>query len=309
MKKALITGITGFVGNHLKDFLEVRGEYEVYGITSNTSRVRNNIFYANLTDFQALKNILSQIKPDEIYHLGALASPKESFDAPLMYHQVNYLGTLNLYEAIKEVKFSPNILFVSSSEVYGSPSQNDLPLTEKSPIHPESPYAASKAAAEIISQQYNKTEKLNIKIARPFNHFGTGQDEKFVLSSFTRQITEIIKKNTTPVIYTGNLSAKRDFTNVNDVVRAYHSIQISGKTGETYNICTGKSCKIEECLNILRSFADKEIEVKKDKNRLRKSDIEDYFGSYEKLNKITGWKPEISLEKGLKELFNYYLES
>jgi len=305
LKKVLITGITGFVGNHLKTFLEKKG-YTVFGIASTIHQREENVFHVDLTDYPALKKVLQKVQPDVLYHLAALSSPKESFNAPLTFHAVNYTGTLHLYEAMRETGVICPVLFVSSSEVHGKPSQEKLPVTENTPVSPESPYAASKAAGEIVSRQYINANNFDIRIVRPFNHYGTGQNEQFVLANFAQQIAEIVKKKKEPVLMTGNLALHRDFTHIYDVVRAYFLIAEKGKPGEIYTLCSGSKASLQEYVNILLSFAEIPIKVQTEQKRLRKNEVTYYYGSFEKLFNEVGWKPEISMEEGLKELFNYY---
>ena len=276
MKKAFVTGITGFAGRHLKKKLEEEG-YEVYGIT--TKKEKKNIFLCDITDFNLLKKILKKVSPSYVFHLAGLSYPRDSFNFPRKFHNVNYIGTLNLFEGIREANLNPEILFISSSEVYGNIPFKKLPIKENCPLAPENPYGVTKAAGELLAMQYVKNYGMKIKIARPFNHYGPYQDKKFVLSNFTSQLVEIEKGKKEAILYTGDLSVKRDFTYVEDVVKAYIDIINKGVKGEAYNVCSNKAYSIEECVKILLSFCKKKVKIKKEEKRMRKGDRKIIYGN------------------------------
>ena len=301
----LITGITGFVGKYLRQHLEKNGN-EVSGITQSPNKTEDRIFLADITDLSSLEAVFQKVQPNQIYHLAALASPRDSFAMEEAYRRVNIDGTRNLLTAASTLQVKPRILFVSSAEVYGSPDQDQLPITENHPINPNNPYAQTKVEAESIVQEFIKNNGLDICIARPSNHYGAGQEPNFALPSFAKQIAEIEKGLQKPLLSTGNLAPKRDFTSVKDVVRAYQLIMEKGKAGEAYNICSGGSKSMEHYLEVLRSFSGKDISMEIDPAKLRPSDIMDNRGSHEKLTKATGWNPEVSLEEGLREVYDFY---
>ncbi len=307
-KKAFITGMTGFVGRYLQRHLSSLG-YKVEGTSFNGDTeggVAHQVDLASFEGLEKLREVLKAFQPNEVYHLAAFSSPKASFANPLECHKVNYLGTASLLEALKVQKKSPKFLFVSTAEVYGNPDVSSLPLTEASPLHAASPYAASKRAAEVLVQAEVDMGNIEAVIARPFNHFGPGQSEAFVLPDFSSQLAEIEKGEREAVMKVGNLSAKRDFSDVRDIVSAYPLLLQKGENGGYYNICSESSVAISDCLNILASFLSKEVRVEIDQKRFRDVDIADNVGCCEKLKKQTGWKPRYSLEESLHNLYKHY---
>ncbi|MBA7599651.1 GDP-6-deoxy-D-mannose reductase [subsurface metagenome] len=199
-----------------------------------------------------------------------------------------------------------DLLLAKGYEIYGVVAEKDLPISEEQPLRPISPYAASKAAADLIGYQYYQSYKLNIIRTRVFNHIGPRQRETFVCASFAKQIAEIEKRLKEPVIHVGNLDAKRDFSNVRDIVKAYWLVTEYCDPGEVYNICSGKSYSIKEVLDILLSYAKVKIAIKQDPARMRASDVPILVGDSTKFRKQTGWKPEITFEKTLKDTLDYW---
>ncbi len=314
--KVLITGITGFVGSHLADFLLEKGDIEVYGIERWRSRTENiehikdriTLMGCDIRDASSVKKLIEKIKPDKIFHLAAQSFVPTSWHAPQETLTTNIIGELNVFEAVRELGINPVIQIAGSSEEYGLVEENELPVKESNPLRPLSPYAVSKVGQDLLGYQYYKSYGLNIIRTRGFNHSGPRRGEVFVCSDFAKQIAKIEKKKQEPIIYVGNLEAIRDFTDVRDMVKAYWLATEKGKPGEVYNICSGKGYRIKEVLDILLSITKEKIKIKRDPKRMRPSDVPVLIGDNTKFRKVTGWKPEIPFEKTLEDLLNYWRE-
>jgi len=311
--KALITGISGFAGSYLAEFLLYKG-YEVFGTFYDKSTFSNldgfidkiTLYQCDIRNYDSLKKIINKIKPDELYHLAAISFVPTSLKDPKLSFDTNLYGTLNLYQVIIELKFNPKILFVGSADEYGVVNENDLPIKEECSLRPMNPYSISKVSADFLSYTYFKNYNLNIIRVRPFNHIGPRQSPEFVCSSFAKQIAEIEKGLKEPMIKVGNLEAKRDFTDVRDMVRAYWFAMQKGETGEVYNICSGRVVRIKELLNNLLGLSSKNIEILKDLQRMRPSDNPILLGDFAKFRKKSGWKPEIFLNKTFGDILDYW---
>lgn len=313
--RALITGIVGFAGSHLADLLLAKG-YEIYGTVLKGESLRNidvikdkiNLYNCDIVDEERVNQVVKEVNPERVYHLAAQSSAGKSFDNPKLTFEVNVLGTVNLLDALRKYrkKESLRILLVGSAEIYGVVPEKDLPITEEYPLQPISPYAVSKAAMDLIGYQYYQSYKLNIIRTRAFNHSGPRQGETFVCASFGKQIAEIEKGLKEPIIYVGNLDAKRDFSDVRDIVRAYWLATKRCEPGEVYNICSDKPRTIQSILDTLLSFTDIKIEIKKDTTRKRPSDVPVLEGGSLKFREKTGWKPEIPFEQTLRDILDYW---
>lgn len=311
--KALISGISGFAGSYLAEFLLNKG-YKVYGIFYDKSTFSNlngcidkiKIFKCDIRNYSNLKEIIEKVKPDEIYHLAAIAFVPTSLKDPKLTFDTNLHGTLNLYEAIIELKIEPKILFIGSADEYGLINNSDLPIKEDCPLRPLNPYSISKVSADFLSYFYFRNYNLKIIRVRPFNHIGPRQSPQFVCSSFAKQIAEIEKRLKESIIKVGNLEAKRDFTDVRDMVRAYWLAIQKGKLGEVYNICSENAVSIKQLLNKLLTMSDKNIEVQQDSKRLRSSEVPILLGNCTRFIKCTGWKSKISFNSSIKDLLNYW---
>ena len=308
MPKALITGINGFVGTHLNNYLNKKG-IEVFGTLKpgGESVPNSHLKVVDILNFEGVKNYIGEIEPDYIYHLAALVSPSESFKNPQETITNNIGGQVNILQALKELKLlQTKILIVSSAEVYGAIEKKYLPTNEDAPLMPRSPYAVTKIAQDFLGLQYFLSQQIQCIRVRPFNHIGPYQAPHFAVPSFAKQIAQIEKGKKEPVIKVGNLEARRDFTDVRDVVRAYTLLMEKGEIGDVYNIGFGKSYKIEDVLNHLLSLSNQKIIVEKDPTLMRPADIPELLCDYSKLHKTTGWKPEISLETSLKDTLDYW---
>jgi GDP-4-dehydro-6-deoxy-D-mannose reductase len=313
MKKALITGITGFVGSHLAELLLEAGVWEVYGTVRWRSKRENiehltevNLVECELRDSVSVEKMISQVQPDYIFHLAAQSFVPTSWNAPSDTLSNNILGQVNILEAVRRAGIKPRILVACSSEEYGLVMPSEIPITEENPLRPLSPYGVSKVAQDLLGYQYFKSYGMHIVRTRAFNHTGPRRGYVFVSSDFARQIAEIEKGLRPPFIFTGNLSAQRDFTDVRDIVKGYLMALDYGEPGEVYQLCSGKALAISELLEILLSMTNVAIEVRQDPARLRPSDVPVLLGSHAKFHEQTGWKPQIPLEQTMADLLNYW---
>lgn len=312
--KALITGISGFVGSHMAEYL-LRQNVEVYGTIRQRSRMDHikhlkniQLIESELRDPFSVERLIDEIKPDLIFHLAAQSFVPTSWNSPSDTIHNNIAGQVNIMEAVRRFELDCKIQIACSSEEYGHVEPDEVPIKETNAIRPLSPYAVSKVAQDFLGYQYYKSYGLHIVRTRTFNHTGPRRGENFVTSNFAKQIAEIEMGKKPPVLYVGNLNAKRDFTDVRDVVRAYFLALEKGGPGEVYNIASDQCWSIGEMLNLLLSFSGAHIEVKQDPGRFRPSDVEILRGDYSTFYLKTGWKPEIPFEQTLEDLLNYWRE-
>ncbi|CAM2938796.1 GDP-mannose 4,6-dehydratase [Paenibacillus sediminis] len=305
--KALITGVSGFVGNFLTEKL-LRIGYEVAGISRSKPDNKDlNFISCDITDSARLEKILKTIRPDEIYHLAGSAFIPYSYKEPMYAYSTIVSGTLSLYESLRKLDMDSKVLFVGSAEVYGEGQTS--PFTEKDLLRPNNPYAGAKACADLISEQYAKTFQMKIIRARPFNHTGPKQSDNFVCSSFAKQIAEM-EYDGHKTIYVGNINVKRDFLDVRDVVNAYYLLMKKGTSGEAYNVSSNKAVSISELLDWLFLFSNIEspnIEV--DLNKVRANDALIRLGDNTKLCQDTGWLQEHDLKETMRVLLEYWRSS
>lgn len=306
--RAFVTGIEGFAGHYLarelSDFgAEVSGSFLDGSLAGDLSVA--GLFRVDLTTGEGLADALAKTKPEVIYHLAAQSSAALSFKKPELTFGVNVLGTVNLLEAVRRLLGKPRLVLVSSCEVYG-PNPGEDPMDEQQPFYPRSPYAATKAAQEMACMSYLHSYEMDVVIARPFPHVGPGQSDSFALPSFAKQIAEIEAGLAEPVVRVGNLEARRDFTDVRDVVRAYRLLGGKGRAGEAYNICCGNAVSVGEALGKMLSMAKVSIEIRQDPDRLRPSDTPLLLGNNRKLVSETRWRPEHRLEESLQGLLNHW---
>ena len=314
--RTLITGIAGFTGVHLSEYLvsKDRDNEELYGIdivenfNKNAKTILDRVKLLNydVLDEEGMKRAIRDTKPDRVFHLAGLTFDPDSRESPKKFYATNVLGTVNLLEAIRESRVDPLIHIPCSGGEYGLILENENPVTETNPFRPISPYAISKLAQDMVGYQYYKNYGLRVIRTRTFNVTGPGEKENFVCSNFARQIALIENGAQKPAIYVGNLEAKRDFVDVRDAVRAYWLVLDKGVSGEVYNVCSGKAHSIGEILDILLGMTGEDIVVKQETERMRPLDIPLQVGSFEKLRKQTGWKPAIPIEKTLEDLLNYW---
>ncbi len=302
--RVLVTGSSGFVGLHLCAHLESRG-YEVFGCDQTAAEGQTRRRVCDITDTESVEDCVRWAAPvDFVLHLAAITFVPEAARNPTQVADVNMLGTIRLIDALRSQAPKARLVFVGSSEVYGPP--RETPVTEGHRFDPQNPYAMSKAAADHYCRFRSQNDGMDIVRMRPFNHSGPGQSDRFVLSSFARQIAEIEAGKRGPSIKVGNLEAARDFMHVDDVVRAYVSALQDGRRGEAYNICSGESHRIGDALESLVAMADAEISIETDSGRFRPDDVPEIRGSHEKFTRDTGWRPEKSFESLLGDLLGYW---
>ncbi len=306
--RAFITGIEGFAGHYLARELSAAGA-KVSGSYLDESQIEglgsDSLFLIDLTAGQGLGEALAKSKPDVIYHLAAQSSAALSFKKPELTFGVNVLGTVNLLEAVRRLPGKIRLVLVSSCEVYG-PNPDEGPMNERQPFSPRSPYAASKAAQEMACMSYAHSYGMDTVIARPFPHIGPGQSDTFALPSFAKQIAEIEAGLREPVVRVGNLEARRDFTDVRDVARAYRLLGGKGRGGEAYNICSGSAISVGRALELMMGLSRARIKVEQDPQRLRPSDTPLLLGDNRKLVLETGWGPEHRVEESLRGLLDHW---
>ena len=291
---ALVTGSNGFVGRWLLAHLELQGD-EVTGLDAEV----------DITDAAAIEAAVVAACPDAIIHLAAQASVGASWTDQAGTYEVNTVGAVNVLGAAASCARPPRVLLISSSEVYGMVSQADLPVTEEHPFAPVSPYAASKAAAEMAGIQAWLGGGVEVVRARPFNHTGPGQRTDFVVPALARQVAEAAGSGA-EALYTGNLEARRDISDVRDVVRAYRELAIGGQAGEAYNVCSGLAVSIREVAERLLRIAGVDIPIVVDPDRVRPVDLPELRGDPSKLRLATGWAPAIDLDETLADVLAHW---
>jgi GDP-4-dehydro-6-deoxy-D-mannose reductase len=315
--RVLITGITGFAGSHLAEYiLANHPDVEVFGLVRWRSRMDNilpirdkvRLIEADIKDQVSLRAALAESKPDRIFHLAAQSFVPTSWTCPAETFEINAVGEINLFEAIRALDLKPRIQIAGSSEEYGQVFSNEIPMKETNPLRPLSPYAVSKVAQDLLAFQYYKSYGLRTVRTRGFNHTGPRRGDVFVTSSFAKQIAEIEKKKRPPVIYVGNLEAKRDFTDVRDMVRAYWLALERGVEGEVYNIGRGQAFAMKEVLDLLMSLSRARMEVQVDPARLRPSDVPVLLADSSRFMGLTGWRPMIPFKQTILDLLNYWRE-
>jgi GDP-4-dehydro-6-deoxy-D-mannose reductase len=313
--RALITGITGFAGSHLADYLIAHHpEIEVWGLYRWRSR-RDNIEHlgdrvklveCELRDYASVAAALERSRPDYVFHLAAQSFVPTSWSAPADTLSSNIVGQAHLFEACRAQGLDPVIQVACSSEQYGLVLPDEVPIKESNPLRPLSPYAVSKVGQDFLAYQYFQSYGLKAVRTRGFNHTGPRRGEVFVTSNFAKQIASIEAGLQAPVLRVGNLDAVRDFTDVRDMVRAYWLAVEKGRPGEVYNIARGEGITIRDLLAKLLALSSAEVQVVVDPERLRPSDVEILIGDSSKFRADTGWQPEIPFDQTLADLLAYW---
>ncbi len=314
--RSLITGVGGFAGSHLADHLLsqrdnlVDAASGVWGCDRNAQRppylaepVR--LLPVDLRDPAATRDMLATVAPDRIYHLAGQAHVGDSWKDPWETLEANLRSQVNLLEALVGLGQAPRVLVIGSADEYGVVGPADLPLNEDRPLRPDSPYGVSKVGQDILGLQYFLSHHLPVVRVRPFNHIGPRQHRRFVAADFAAQIAAIEAGQQPPVIKVGNLAARRDFTDVRDMMRGYVLALEKGAPGEVYNLGSGRSYAISDLLDTLLSLATVPIAVELDQTRLRPSDLPDLVCDARRAQAQTGWQPIIPLAQTLQDLLNY----
>lgn len=292
--RAFVTGSRGFVGSWL--VLHLRGAGDEV-IESGPA--------LDVTDAQGVLAAVGEAEPDVVYHLAGFAHVGASWEAAQEVVRVNTLGTLSVVEAARACAQPPTVLVVSSAEVYGHVLPEELPLSEDAPVRPVSPYALSKASAELVGLQAHLAHGLRVVTVRPFNHVGPGQAPSFAVSGLARRIVEA-RRAGERAIRVGNLSARRDFTDVRDVVRAYRLLAVTGRPGGVYNVCSGTDVSIDAVVHRLLDLAGAEMSLDRDPFLFRPVDVPVLRGDPGRLLACTGWRPEIGLDQTLADVLEHW---
>jgi GDP-4-dehydro-6-deoxy-D-mannose reductase len=295
VSKLLVTGMNGFVGQHIQR--QLPGDWQLMDAQ------RLDLLASESLDFS-----LAQDCPDAVIHLAGQTFVPESFRDPQHTLEVNLLGTLNLLQALKRKGFSGSFLYVSSGDVYGQVSEDNLPIGEQLTPRPRNPYAVSKVAAESLCLQWSYAEPWRIMVARPFNHIGPGQRADFVVPGIARQLVRIRKGLQAPSLDVGDIDVTRDFLDVRDVISAYFHLLRSGRSGEIYNVCSGREQSVRDLINQLVGLEGVQVELTQDHTRLRPSEQRRVVGCSQKIQKETGWKPEISITQTLQSVLSDWEE-
>ena len=322
-KKVLITGITGMVGSHLSDYLLENTDWDIHGLCRWRSpddnikhlipRVNNGervfFHYGDLRDYISIQNVVEKVKPDYVFHLAAQTYPLTSFSSPLDTFDTNIQGTERLLEVLRKCNnVDPWIHVCSSSEIFGRVPKEKVPINEECSFHPASPYAISKVGTDLIGRFHAEAYMQKVIVTRMFTHTGPRRGDVFVESSFSKQIAMIEAGQIPPVVKVGNLESLRTFANVKDAVRAYYMLlTVNPIPGEYYNIGGDYTCKVGEMLDYLLSLSTlKNINIEVEEARLRPIDADLQIPDTTKFTNHTGWKPEITFEKTMEDLLNYW---
>ena len=317
--KSFVTGVNGFVGSHLAEYLLSKDE-EVSGIKrwrspmDNIDHIKEKLFLydCDLLEPANLREVLLTVRPDYIYHLAAMSYVPYSFENPTRTLQANGVGTMNLLEAVKDLKaqegIDPVIHICSSSEVYGQVHRSELPIKERQPFRPQSPYGASKVIEDVLGSMYHRVYGLKTFITRAFTHTGPRRGEVFVCSAFAKQIAQIEAGKQDPIMHVGNLDSLRTFLDVRDIVKLYWLLTRDRDFGQAYNIGGIRSAKIKEVLDILLSLStyNGKIQVKVRESLLRRKDVTLQVPDCSKILSRIDWKPEILLEKTLLDTLDFW---
>jgi GDP-4-dehydro-6-deoxy-D-mannose reductase len=309
--RILITGITGFVGPHLaRHIADIAPEADIWGLVWEADRadVPSSIHQVegDLTNLRSLKSAFDQVQPEIVFHLAAASSVASSWEHPGRFLEVNAVGTVNLLEIVRATGRDVRVVVSSSGEIYGAVPVDQQPITEDAQLAPLSPYAASKAAQDLLTAQYYYGYEIPTIRLRLFHHTGPRRPPQFVASSFAHQIARIERGLDPPRLAVGNLEAIRDFTDVRDVARAYWLAATRGIPGDAYNVCSSRHTSIRRVLDVLLQNSEVEVEVEVDPNRLRAADIPYLVGDHTRFSNATDWQPDIPLVKTLGDLLNWW---
>jgi GDP-4-dehydro-6-deoxy-D-mannose reductase len=311
MHRVLITGLGGFVGRHLGVLLAKAGDGEVFGSVVKADLGRelplpeDHVLACDLLDAGAVTRLIDTVRPGRIYHIAGVAEVGRSWEDPGPAYRVNVLGQLNLLQAVVAICPDSRVLVVGSAGEYGLVRQSDCPIGEDHPLAPADPYGVSKAAQDLMAQQYFLGYGTDIVRTRSFNHIGPGQSTGFLVGRVARMVAEVEKGLREPVADFGDLSARRDFTDVRDVVRAYQLLMERGAAGEAYNVCSGTAVPVAEVVRMALALGKVPIEFRINADRERPTDLPLLLGDNSKLRSVTGWEPTIPLEKSVSDAVEF----
>jgi GDP-4-dehydro-6-deoxy-D-mannose reductase len=318
--RVLITGIDGFVGSHVAEFLVAQGGIEVHGTVLRMEKRPRNIAHivpsltlhqADMTDAEEIAALMRSLQPDRVLHIAGQAFVPAALQNPMQTFEANVVGGLAVLEGARRLRAStgrsPAVLVVSSGEVYGVPPH--LPVTEETPINPNNPYAASKASLDLIAQQYAQHFGVDVIIVRPFNHAGPRQNPAFVVSDFARQFALITLGKQEPIIHVGNIDVQRDFTDVRDVVRAYWGLFARSTPDRVFNVASGRAVPIRDILAILQELSNLQVAIRSEPERLRPYDVPVIVARYDRLHRATGWQPAIPFRQTVQDVYAYWLQT
>ncbi len=312
--RVLITGIAGFGGSYLAELMLEKG-YRVFGLLApgekydNINHIKNDLALDrfDITRAEKVSAYTKKVKPKYLFHLAAMASVGQSFSKERLTYDINFTGSLNVFEAsTSQISRIRRLIVISSADCFGVFSPKNKLLKEDQPLAPISPYGISKAAMEYLAGYYHRQYRLPVVIARSFNHTGPRQSDTFVVPSFCKQIATIEKGRRKPIITVGNLDVKRDLSDVRDIVRGYYNMAVRGKPGEVYHLSSGKSVAIKTVLDRLLGMSPATIKVTRDKSRFRKADIPILCGDNSRAEKELGWVPKYKLSETLKDTLDFW---
>jgi GDP-4-dehydro-6-deoxy-D-mannose reductase len=294
----LVTGGSGFVGQALRQYAAECGAGASWRLE----------FLPPDLDIRSpgFAEALPHPGPSAVLHLAAISNVDESFRDPELCFDINFNGTWNLLRALRKSGFSGRLLYVSSGDCYGTLPDEALPVGEDRPLRPRNPYAVSKTAAEALCYQWSQTEGADVVIARPFNHIGPGQDQRFAIASFCRQIANIEAGKAPATLRTGNLDVTRDFADVRDVLRAYYALLERGRTGEAYNVASGREVRLGDALDALLAMSGVDAKLEVDDRRKRSSEQRRVVADIVKIKRDVGWEPRIGLRESLEGTLDYW---
>lgn len=304
----MITGAGGFVGRHLIAELERETQWQIIGLElrPSSTKGRARMLVCDLQDRGLVERTVARHRPDFVVHLAAQSYVPQALASPADTIVNNSVGQIYLSEACRLAGINPVFLVIGSAEVYGFAQPDEMPLTEQQPFRPGNPYAVSKITQDMLGYQYFKTYGMKMVRLRPFNHFGPGQSDRFVLSSFARQIAQAEQGLIEPTVLTGDLSSERDFCDVRDVVQGYRLALERAQPGEAYNIGSGTARPVGALLEMLIGMATIPIDIRRDPARMRPSDVPVLVGDARKFREATGWEPRIPIEDSLLDMLNYW---